>query len=126
MQPSARFGLKSLLITVAIAASALGAGLAFAIEPNTARNVLTGWAALYAIPSLLILGRNVPIRRVTRVVGTFALLGTPAAGLFGLLSFAMSGYVGLVGGFGLAMLMIGWGALFTAALSDNKAVMPDL
>ena len=56
----------------------------------------------------------------------FLKLGLPAAGLYGLLGFAMSGYVGLIGGFTLAALMIGWGALLTAALSGDKAVSPEV
>ena len=35
----------------------------------------------------------------------------------------MSGYVGLVGGFTLAALMIGWGAIFTAALSAAELII---
>jgi hypothetical protein len=56
------------------------------------------------------------------------LLGLPVACLSGLLGFAVSGYVGLIGGFGATMLMIGWGALFAAALSGDKKPsegMPD-
>jgi hypothetical protein len=91
-----RFTFPLLLVATSIAACALGAALAFAVDPPTARSGLTGWAALYAIPSVLILGRNVSLRRVIRVAGGIALLGSPVACLYGLLSFAMGGYVGLV------------------------------
>jgi hypothetical protein len=42
-----------------------------------------------------------------------------------MLCFAMSGYVGLFGGFMLAALMIGWVALLTAAVTGENAASPE-
>jgi hypothetical protein len=112
------------MIAVVLVACMLGAAVAFASEPSTAASVLSGWAALYGIPSALIFGRNVPFGRALKTSGRLILLGSPIACLFGLLSFAMSGYVGLVGGFALMMLMIGWGALLAAAFSSGKSEKP--
>ncbi|SIO56791.1 hypothetical protein SAMN05444166_5295 [Singulisphaera sp. GP187] len=119
--PPVQFALLGLVIAVVLVACVLGAAAAFAREPVSARSVLAGWAALYGIPSAVIFGRSVPFRRVVRVAGRIILWGSPVACLTGLLSFAMSGYVGLVGGFCLMMLVIGWGALFAAAFSSDKS-----
>jgi hypothetical protein len=110
---------------VAVLACSIGAAAAFSVRPNTAANVLTGWGALYGVPALLILARGVPLGRAVKIAGSIILFGLPVAGLYGLLSFAMSGYVGLIGGFTLAALMIGWGALLTAALTGGKAASPE-
>jgi len=107
-----------------IVACALGAAVAFAREPCTAGSALAGWVALYGIPSVLILGKKVPFRKALKSSGRLILIGAPVACLYGLLSFAMSGYVGLVGGFASMMLMIGWGSLLAAAFSTYKSVMP--
>jgi hypothetical protein len=118
--PRLRFLLRWLMIGVILVACVLGAAVAFAIEPSTAESVLTGWAALDCIPFTLLLGRKVPFWRAVRVSAKFIRLGLPVACLFGLLSSAMSGYVGLVGGFALMMLMIGWGSLLAAAFSPDE------
>jgi hypothetical protein len=123
--PRVRFPISRLLAVVAAVACAIGAALAFSVEPNTAGNVLAGWGALYGVPVMLILVRGIPLRRAAKIAGTIILFGLPGAGLFGLLGFAVSGYVGLIGGFMLAALMIGWGALLTAGLSGDKAVRPE-
>ncbi|WP_406694676.1 hypothetical protein V5E97_26830 [Singulisphaera sp. Ch08] len=117
-----RFSLSWLIIAVVLVACALGAAAAFAREPVTARSVLSGWVALYGIPSALLLGRSVPLRRGAKVSGRIILLGLPVACLAGSLSFAMSGYVGLVGGFCVMILTIGWGAILAAAFSSDKSV----
>jgi hypothetical protein len=57
----------------------------------------------------------VPLKRVIIICGKVLLLGLPAACLYGLVSFAMSGTVGLVGGFTLVMLTVGWLSLLAAA-----------
>ena len=115
--PRMRFPIWRLMTLVAIVACSTAAAIAFSAEPNTAGSVLTGWAALYGVPAFLILARGVPLGRAVEIAGRIIAFGLPVAGLCGLLCFAMSGYVGLVGGFTLAALMIGWGAIFTAALS---------
>ncbi len=118
--PRLRFPIWRLMAFVAMVACAIGAATAFSVEPNTASNVLTGWGAAYGVPAMLILARGVPLGRAAKIAGRIMLFGLPVAALFGLLGFAMSGYVGLMGGFMLAALMIGWGALLTAGLSGDK------
>jgi hypothetical protein len=110
------------MIVVAILACSIGAAAAFTVRPNTAANVLTGWVALYGVPALLILARRVPSGRAVKIAGGIILLGLPVAGMYGLLSFGVSGYVGLIAAFALAALIIGWGALLTAALTADEAV----
>ena len=63
--------------------------------------------------------------RAAKIVGRIVAYGLPVAGLYGMLCFAMSGYVGLFGGFILAALIIGWVALLTAALTGEKVVSPE-
>jgi hypothetical protein len=103
-----------------------GAAAAFGVEPVSAGNVITGWAALYGIPALLIFARGVPLGRAFKITGLILLFGLPGAGFYALLCFAMSGYIGLVGGFTLAALMIGWVAVLAAALSGNKPESPEV
>ena len=91
-------------------------------RPVSAASVLTGWAACYCIPVALIVWRRVRLREVIRVAGSLAICGLPLAGLYALLGFVAGGEVGLVGGFLLAMLMGGWGALFAAAFPENRVV----
>jgi hypothetical protein len=126
--PRVRFRLSWLVTAVIIVACVLGAGAAFAADvladkPATAVNVLTGWAALYVIPAVLTFQRRIPLKRAVMVSGKSILLGLPPACLFGLFSSLMSGYIGLIGGFGLAMLVIGWVSLLAPALSADKLVM---
>ena len=123
--PSVRFPIWRLMAVIAIVACSTGAVLAFSAEPNSAGNVLTGWGALYGVPAMLILARGIPLGRAARIVGRIVAFGLPVAGLIGMLCFAMSGYVGLFGGFMLAALVIGWGALLTAALTGGKAASPE-
>jgi hypothetical protein len=111
-----------MMAVVAIVACSAGAVLAFSAESNTAGNVLTGWVALYGVPAMLILARGIPLASAAKIVGRIFAYGLPVAGLYGMLCFAMSGYVGLFGGLMLAALIIGWGALLTAALTGEKAV----
>src|SRR5262249_10599486 len=66
--------------------------------------------------------RGVPLGRAVKVAGRIILFGLPIAGLLG---FAMSGHVGLIGGFTSGVLMIGWGALLTVVLSGDKAGVAD-
>ena len=106
-----RFPLWRLMAVIAIVACAIGAGIAFSSDPISATSVITGWAALYGIPALVIVARRVPPGKVVKIAGRTAVVGVPVAGLFGLLCFAMSGYVGLIGGFTLAALVIGWWTL---------------
>jgi len=113
------------MAVVAIVACSTGAVLAFSAEPNTAGNVVTGWGALYGIPAMLIVARGIPLGRAVKIVGRIVAFGLPVAALYGLLCFGMSGYVGLFGGFMLAALITGWGALLTAALTGEKAVSPE-
>jgi hypothetical protein len=120
--PRVRFPIWRLMAVVAIVACPFGAAAAFSVEPNTAGNVLAGWAALYGVPAMLILARGIPLARAAKIVGRVVALGLPVAGLYGMLCFAMSGYVGLLGRFILAALVIGWVALLIAALTGEKAV----
>ncbi len=106
-----RFSLWRLMVVIAIVGCAIGAGVAFSSDPSTATNMITGWAALYGVPVLVIVARGVPAGKVVKIVGKVGLIGVPLAGLFGLLCFGMSGYVGLIGGFTLAALVIGWWTL---------------
>ena len=108
------------MTVIGIVACSAGAVLAFSAETNTAASILTGWGALYGIPAILILARGVPLDRAAQVVGRKVAYGLPFAGLHGMLCFAMSGYVGLFGGFMLAALIVGWAALLTAALIDEN------
>ncbi len=121
--PRVRFRLWRFMIAVALVACAIGAAVAFSVEPNTASNVLTGWAALYAVPLLMIFARGASLKSAAAVSGKIILFGLPGACLLGLISFAMSGYVGLVGGSALGVLVIGWAALLAAALSADKPVI---
>jgi hypothetical protein len=114
--PGLRFTLWRLMVVVALVACAIGAGVAFSSDHNTATNVLTGWAALYGVPVLVIVARGVPAGKVVKIAGRIVVFGVPVAGLFGLLCFAMSGYVGLIGGFTLAALVIGWVAFLGVGL----------
>jgi hypothetical protein len=123
--PRVQYSIWRLMAVVGIAACSTGAVRAFSAEPNTAANVLTGWAALYGIPAMLILARGIPLARAARIVGRIVAYGLPVAVLYGMLCFAMSGYVGLFGGFMLAALVIGWGALLTAALTGERSVSPE-
>jgi hypothetical protein len=111
-----RFPLRRLMVVIAIVACAIGAGVAFSSDPSAATNVITGWAALCGVPALVIVARGVPLAKVVKMPGRIVLFGLPVAGLFGLLGFAMSRYVGLVGGFWLAALVIGWVALLAVGL----------
>jgi hypothetical protein len=110
------------MTVVAIVACSIGAAVAFSGKPNSAGNVLAGWAALYGVPALLIVARGISPSQAIRLVGRTARFGLPVAAFVGLLSFAMSGYVGLIGGSMLVTLVIGWGALLAAALSRDKGV----
>ena len=56
-----RCRLRGLTIAVAIVACVMGSAFAFSVEPKTAENVLTGWAARYGIPIILIPGWRVPL-----------------------------------------------------------------
>ncbi len=123
--PRVRFPIWRLMTVVAMVACSTAAAIAFSVEPNTAASVLTGWGALYGVPAMLILARGVPLGRAVKIAGRVIVFGLPVAGLYGLLCFAVSGYVGLVGGFTLAALMVGWGAILTAALSPEKALSPE-
>jgi hypothetical protein len=107
------------MIAVVVVACALGATVAFAARPPTAEGVLTGWAALYGIPSVLIVGRGIPLKRVVMDWGKIIFQPLPIAYLIGLLFFIMSGNVGPAAVFGLIMLVVGWGALLAAALSGD-------
>jgi hypothetical protein len=120
--PRVRFPIWRLMAVVAAVACAIGAARAFSVEPNTAGNVLVGWAAVYCVPATLILARGIALGRAAKIAGRIFLFSLPGAGLSGLLGFAVSGYVGLIGGFTLAALIIGWGAILTAGLSGGKAV----
>ena len=124
-QPCVQFPFWRLTTIVAILACSIGAVAAFFVRPNSAASVLTGWGALYGVPALLIFARKVPLGRTFKTAGSIILFGLPVAGLCGLLSFAMSGCVGLIGGFTLAALIIGWVALLTAALTVEKSVSPE-
>jgi hypothetical protein len=123
--PRLRFPIWRLMAVVAAVACAIGAARAFSVVPNTALSVLTGWGALYGVPVMLILARGIPLGRAAKTAGRIFLFSLPGAGLSGLLGFAVSGYVGLIGGFTLAAIIIGWGAILTAGLSGGKAVRPE-
>jgi hypothetical protein len=123
--PRVQFPIWRLMAVVGIVACSAGAVLAFSAEPNTAANVITGWVALYRAPAMLILARSIPLDRAAKNVGRIVAYGLPVAGVYGMLCFAMSGYVGLFGGFMLAALIIGWLALLTAALTGGKNVSPE-
>jgi hypothetical protein len=113
------------MAVIGMVACSAAAVLALSAEPNTTANVLTGWGALYAVPAMLILARGVPLARAAKIVGRTVMYGLPVAGLYGMLCFAISGYIGLFGGFMLAALIIGLVALFTAALTRNTPVRPE-
>jgi hypothetical protein len=116
--PLPRFRIRTLMIAAAVVAVA--AAMALSVQaPATAQSALGVWAALYVVPVLVIVRRRVPFRRVARVSGRIMALGTLMAAGFAVLSFAMSGYVGLVGGFFLGLLSMGWLALFMAGLSTE-------
>jgi hypothetical protein len=74
------------------------------------------------VPVILIVPSSVPLGRAAKLAGTTVLFGLSIAELYGLLGFAMSGYVGLVGECALAVLLIGWIALLAVALFCGKAV----
>jgi hypothetical protein len=111
-----RVELWRLMALVAIVACVIGAVLAFWRKPVSATNVITGCVALYGVPVLVIVVRGIPPGRLAKIVWTVAKFGVPVAGLFGLLCFLMSGYVGLIGGFAIAVLMGGWWTLFFVGL----------
>jgi hypothetical protein len=123
--PGIRLLIWWLMTVVAMVARAIGAAFAFSGKPNSAGNVLAGWLALYGIPALLIVARGIPARKAIKIVGRIVRFGLPVAAFVGLLSFAMTGYVSLIGGSMLATLMISWGALLAAALFSDKAVRPE-
>jgi hypothetical protein len=114
--PRMRFPLWRMMVVIAIVACTIGAVISFSSEANTAQNVIFGWAAFYSLPGLVIVARGVPLLKVVKIAGKIAVFGAPLAGLFGLLGLAMSGYVGFVGGFVLAALVIGWVALLAVGL----------
>jgi hypothetical protein len=49
------------MVVIAIVAFTIGAVISFSGEPNTAQNVIFGWAALYSVPALVIVARCVPL-----------------------------------------------------------------
>jgi hypothetical protein len=113
--PYVRITVRWLMMVVAIVAMIMGAIAGFSIEQNGVTGVITGWVALYCIPVILIIGRRISTETVIHVSGRIVLPGLPIASLFGLFSYAMSGFVGLIGGFILAILVIGWFSLLAAA-----------
>jgi hypothetical protein len=121
-----QFRIRSLLAAVAVAACALGAAASYECDPATPGSLLAGWAALYGIPTAIILGRRTPLRRALRVWGKLTLLGLPVACLCcGLPGLLMSGLVGLVGNTLAVMIWIGLAALTVAALSADETATPD-
>ena len=121
-QPRVRFPIWRWMAIVAMVACSAGAVLALSAESHTAGHIFTGWGALYGAPAMLILARGISLATAAKIVGRTVAYGLPLAGLYGMICFAMSGYVGLFGGFMLAALIIGWVALLTAALTGEKAV----
>jgi hypothetical protein len=69
---------------------------------------------------MLMVARGVRLGSAVKSAGRIVLVGFPIAGFYVLLSFAMSGYVGLIGVFKLPALMIGCAALLVATLSGDK------
>jgi hypothetical protein len=120
-----QFPIWRLTAVIGMVACSSAAVLAFSAEPNTAANVLTGWGALYGVPAMLFLARGIRLARAAKIVGRIVMYGLPVAGMYAMLCFAMSGTVGLFGGFMLAALVVGWVALLTAALTNEKAVSPE-
>jgi hypothetical protein len=102
-----RVVLWQLMAFVASVACLTASGVAFAAAPITATNVLTGWAALYGAPLILIFARGVPLVRAARIFGTIVLCGLPIVGFFGFFHLL----IGL-----LILLLVGWIALMAVAL----------
>ena len=123
--PRVQFQLRSLLAAVAVVACALGVVAAFESDPATPGSIFAGMAALYGIPSAIILGRGVPLRRALGIWGKLTLLALPVACMIGLPALAMSGLVGLVGQTLALLLMFSLAALMTAAFSSGETNTPE-
>jgi hypothetical protein len=111
-----RYIVRSLMMAVATVALVVVGLMAFDFENNGAMGVLVGWISWYCIPVVLIICQRLPPKKIIQLWGTILCCGLPLALLFGLFCSAMSGLVGLIGGFVLALLAIGWLSLFGTAV----------
>jgi hypothetical protein len=102
-----RFVLWQLMAMIASVACLVASGVAFAAEPITAANVLTGWAALYGAPLFLIFARGVPLIRAAKIAWTIVLCGLPVVAFFSLLNLLTAP---------LVALLIGWIELMAVSL----------
>lgn len=102
-----RFLLWRVMAVVASAACLSASAAALTAEPSSVANVVTGWAALYGAPLILIVARGVAPGRAARIAGTVVLSGLPAVGFLGFFNLLLARH---------AALLIGWIALVAVAL----------
>jgi hypothetical protein len=102
-----QFVLWQFMALVASVACLTASAVAFAAEPITAANVLTGCAALYSAPLILIFARRVPLVRAARIFGTIMLCGLPVVGFVGFFRLLIAP---------LVALLVGWIGLMAVAL----------
>jgi uncharacterized membrane protein YfcA len=114
-----RFPIWRLMVAVATVGCATGAAVAFSADADGGR-VLVGWASLYGALATLALARGIPPGMAARRAGEIVRRGLPFVAIFGLISGAMSGEVGLIGGSAAAALLTGLVALAATALMSHE------
>jgi hypothetical protein len=107
------------MAAVATVACAIGACMAFGARGD-GWQILVGWLYIYVALATLALARGIRPGEAVRRVSEILQRGLPFIVGFGLISGAMSGKVGLIGGSAIAALLTGLVALAATAFMSHE------
>jgi hypothetical protein len=113
-----RLSIWRLMAAVAAAACATGAFVSFCDKAG-GLHILVGWVSLHGALAMLTFARGIPPSEALGRAFEVIQRGLPYAVGFGLISGAMGGEVGLIGGSAFAALITGLVALAAAAFMSH-------
>jgi hypothetical protein len=114
-----QFPIWRLMAAVATVACAIGACMAFCAR-GKGWQILVGWLSVYVALATLAFARGIRAGEAARNVSEILRRGLPFIVGFGLVSGAMSGKVGLIGGSAVAALLTGLVALTATAFMSHE------